>query len=275
MGSDGNDGRQKGSESTESESVRFCKYLRDGIQVRMVPWIPVRRNPSQDGSVNTWETESKSQDGSVKYLWDGIQVRMVPWIPGRRNPSQDGSVNTCETESKSGWFREYLWDGIQVRMVPWIPVRRNPSQDGSVNTCETESKSGWFREYLWPIVLVLFSSNIISITVGWVQQWCGRILGEGHQNQRGSRKGKGVEGLNWGDLFNWVTLCRDRVCSERGVREPEWVSRPSGTCKRHVITQNARVPRVRNAETRNRRWITLTIRWNASQNAQSVEVRYW
>ena len=44
---------------TESKSGRFREYLGDGIQVRMVPWIPGGRNPSHDGSVNTWESESK------------------------------------------------------------------------------------------------------------------------------------------------------------------------------------------------------------------------
>ena len=59
----------------------------------MVPELPGRRNPSQDGSVNTWETESKSG-------W------FREYIPGKRNPSQDGSVNILT--DRSGPFSSNL-----------------------------------------------------------------------------------------------------------------------------------------------------------------------
>ena len=94
---------------------------------------PGIQNPSQYGSANTWESESKSV-WIRKYLGCRIQVNMVPRIPGVQNPSQYGTANTWGAESKSIWFRKYLGSGIQVNMVPKIPGVRNPSQYGSENT---------------------------------------------------------------------------------------------------------------------------------------------
>ena len=147
-------------EGSETDPKRVPGYLGCRIQVSMDPWIPVMWNPSQYGSANICDMQSKLV-WVREYLWCGIRVRMGPQIPVTRNPSQYGSTNTWDAKSKSVWIREYLWRGIQVSMDPRIPGMRNPSQYGSANTCDAEynqygsantcdaeSKSLWVREYL-------------------------------------------------------------------------------------------------------------------------------
>ena len=186
---------------------------------------------------------------------------MVPELPGGREPSQYGPWISWGSETKSIWFLNYLRVGNQVNMVPEFPGGRKPSQYGSWITWESETKSIWFRHTLADRIGP-FSSKLIVVTVGWGPTV---ISGKGHQNQRGSKE----RGRQWRFQLRGINQIEsdwDRVVANAGSGNQKG-SKTQWNMRIIRRIQHASVPRVRNAETRNRRWITLTIRWNASQNA--------